>query len=211
MLSAYCSALGESWFQCRSGGGHPFAPRAKPELVCPREPRAGSPLPGGRVDLNAEVSGYSHSGFAIAGPWAFFQLSRNHFAMCGVKGSSNPVCWAEEAYLRRIPAVFSLVVFTLTLTAQPPARPAAKSKPAATVTGAATMVSTPAVLKNSPLDLPVRKVVLYKNGVGYFEHAGTVNGNQRVAIDFTSSQLNDVLQSLRVLEGGGGGVGGGHK
>jgi len=29
--------------------------------------------------------------------------------------------------------------------------------------------SSPAAVK----DLPVRKVVLYKNGVGYFEHAGT--------------------------------------
>ena len=55
-------------------------------------------------------------------------------------------------------------------------------------------------------DLPVRKVVLYKNGVGYFEHAGTVNGNQRVAIDFTSSQLNDVLQSLTALDSKGGKV-----
>jgi hypothetical protein len=44
--------------------------------------------------------------------------------------------------------------------------------------------------------------------VGYFEHAGTVTGNQRVAIDFTSSQLNDVLQSLTVLDGGGGRIAG---
>jgi hypothetical protein len=57
-------------------------------------------------------------------------------------------------------------------------------------------------------DLPVRKVVLYKNGVGYFEHAGAVNGNQRVAIDFTSPQLNDVLQSLTVLDEGGGRIAG---
>jgi hypothetical protein len=57
-------------------------------------------------------------------------------------------------------------------------------------------------------DLPVRKVVLYKNGVGYFEHAGTVSGNQKVAIDFTSPQLNDVLQSLTVLDEGGGRIGG---
>ena len=55
-------------------------------------------------------------------------------------------------------------------------------------------------------DLPVRKVVLYKNGVGYFEHAGTVTGDQRVAIDFTSSQLNDVLQSLTALDDRGGKV-----
>ncbi|MGA3130118.1 MAG: hypothetical protein ABSD59_04910, partial [Terracidiphilus sp.] len=58
------------------------------------------------------------------------------------------------------------------------------------------------------IDLPVRKVVLYKNGVGYFEHAGTVSGNQRVAIDFTSPQLNDVLQSLTVLDEGGGRIAG---
>jgi len=57
-------------------------------------------------------------------------------------------------------------------------------------------------------DLPVRKVVLYKNGIGYFEHAGSVNGNQRVSIDFTSSQLNDVLQSLTVLDEGGGRIAG---
>lgn len=56
--------------------------------------------------------------------------------------------------------------------------------------------------------LPVRKVVLYKNGVGYFEHAGAVNGNQRVTIDFTSPQLNDVLQSLTVLDEGGGRIAG---
>jgi len=65
-------------------------------------------------------------------------------------------------------------------------------------------VATPPVIK----DLPVRKVVLYKNGVGYFEHAGTVTGNQRVAVDFTSAQLNDVLQSLTVLDEGGGRIGG---
>jgi hypothetical protein len=56
--------------------------------------------------------------------------------------------------------------------------------------------------------LPVRKVVLYKNGVGYFEHAGAVSGNQRVTIDFTSPQLNDVLQSLTVLDEGGGRIAG---
>jgi hypothetical protein len=44
--------------------------------------------------------------------------------------------------------------------------------------------------------------------VGYFEHSGLVQGNQRVAIDFTSQQLNDVLQSLTVLDEGGGRIGG---
>ena len=69
---------------------------------------------------------------------------------------------------------------------------------------AAAVAAVPVVAK----DLPVRKVVLYKNGVGYFEHSGSVSGNQRVSIDFTSAQLNDVLQSLTVLDEGGGRIGG---
>jgi hypothetical protein len=52
--------------------------------------------------------------------------------------------------------------------------------------------------------LPVRRVVLYKNGVGYFEHLGRVRGSQEVHIDFTSAQLNDVLKSLTVLDLAGG-------
>jgi len=56
--------------------------------------------------------------------------------------------------------------------------------------------------------LPVHQVVLYKNGIGYFEHLGSVAGNQRVAIDFTSSQLNDVLQSITILDDNGGRIGG---
>ncbi|PYT48572.1 MAG: hypothetical protein DMG44_14310 [Acidobacteria bacterium] len=52
--------------------------------------------------------------------------------------------------------------------------------------------------------LPVRRVVLYKNGVGYFEHLGRVRGSQDVHVDFTSAQLNDVLKSLTVLDLSGG-------
>ncbi|MFC5864222.1 carboxypeptidase regulatory-like domain-containing protein [Acidicapsa dinghuensis] len=60
----------------------------------------------------------------------------------------------------------------------------------------------------TPHELPVRQVILYKNGVGYFEHTGQVNGNQRITVDFTTSQLNDVLQSLTVLDDNGGRIGG---
>jgi hypothetical protein len=52
--------------------------------------------------------------------------------------------------------------------------------------------------------LPVTRVILYKNGVGYFEHAGQVRGNQDVNVDFTTAQLNDVLKSLTVLDLGKG-------
>jgi hypothetical protein len=58
----------------------------------------------------------------------------------------------------------------------------------------------------SPDQLPVRRVVLYKNGVGYFEHVGRIRGSQNVTIDFNSSQLNDVLKTLTVLDLGSGRV-----
>jgi hypothetical protein len=97
-----------------------------------------------------------------------------------------------------------LFAFTLRLAAQnPAANQPSKNSPAATA-GVAIAAAIPAAIK----DLPVRKVVLYKNGVGYFEHAGTVVGNERVAVDFTSSQLNDVLQSLTALDEGGGRIAG---
>jgi len=56
--------------------------------------------------------------------------------------------------------------------------------------------------------LPVKRVVLYKNGIGYFEHLGHVRDNQDVAISFTSGQLNDVLKTLTVLDLNGGRIAG---
>jgi hypothetical protein len=52
--------------------------------------------------------------------------------------------------------------------------------------------------------LPIKRVVLYKNGVGYFEHHGRIRDNQDVTISFTSGQLNDVLKSVTVLDLNGG-------
>jgi hypothetical protein len=90
------------------------------------------------------------------------------------------------------------------LNAAPVPKPAPKPTPAAPATSDIGASVSSSVIK----DLPVRRVVLYKNGVGYFEHAGSVAGNQRVGIDFTSAQLNDVLQSLTVLDEGGGRIAG---
>ena len=99
-------------------------------------------------------------------------------------------------------APLPILAFTLHLAAQTTAANAPKKNDAA-IPSAAPAPTTAAIK-----DLPVRKVVLYKNGVGYFEHAGSVSGNQRVTIDFTSPQLNDVLQSLTVLDEGGGRIAG---
>jgi hypothetical protein len=64
--------------------------------------------------------------------------------------------------------------------------------------------SNPATNAGEAARLPVTRVILYKNGVGYFEHAGHVRGSQEVNVDFTTAQLNDVLKSLTVLDLGKG-------
>ncbi len=56
----------------------------------------------------------------------------------------------------------------------------------------------------APATLAVRRVILYKTGVGYFEHLGSVRDRQNVTVRFTSAQLNDVLNSLTVLDLGKG-------
>ena len=103
-----------------------------------------------------------------------------------------------------------LCALTLDIAAQTPAAHASrKNNTPANADHDGAAAAPPATGAAGPLkDLPVRKVVLYKNGVGYFEHAGSVTGNQRVTIDFTSPQLNDVLQSLTVLDEGGGRIAG---
>jgi hypothetical protein len=51
----------------------------------------------------------------------------------------------------------------------------------------------------SAVSIPIRQVVLFSSGVGYFEHYGTVSGDGSAELPFKAAQINDVLKSL-VLE-----------
>lgn len=51
---------------------------------------------------------------------------------------------------------------------------------------------------------PVRRVVLYKHGVGYFERETAVTGNQAVTLTFPQREVSDVLKSLTVMDLNGG-------
>lgn len=55
--------------------------------------------------------------------------------------------------------------------------------------------------------LPLRRVILYSNGVAYFERRGTVTGRAEVNLSFKQSQINDVLKSMVVLDLGRGRIG----
>ncbi len=53
-------------------------------------------------------------------------------------------------------------------------------------------------------ELPVREVVLFKHGVGYFQRSGDVKAGDTAQLDFKADEMNDVLKSLTVEERGGG-------
>lgn len=47
--------------------------------------------------------------------------------------------------------------------------------------------------------LPLRRVILYSNGVAYFERRGTVSNRAEINLQFKQSQVDDVLKSMLVL------------
>jgi hypothetical protein len=57
-------------------------------------------------------------------------------------------------------------------------------------------------------ELPVREVILYKHGVGFFERLGTLGAGESTRLDFRPTEMNDVLKSLTVQEKGGGKISG---
>jgi hypothetical protein len=104
--------------------------------------------------------------------------------------------------MRRLSAVLTFAVLVLSASgiAQTENKAAAKAAVKSSHAAAAPV--------ETAAELPIHRVVLYKNGVGYFEHEGRVSGNQELNIRFTTSQLNDVLKSLTVVDLGGGKVSG---
>jgi hypothetical protein len=52
-------------------------------------------------------------------------------------------------------------------------------------------------------NVPVKTVMLFSSGVGYFEHTGTVEGSGSTELHFKSQQINDILKSLILQDSGG--------
>lgn len=57
-------------------------------------------------------------------------------------------------------------------------------------------------------ELPVRTVILYKHGVGYFERSGELRAGESARLDFKASDMNDVLKSLTLEDKSGGKISG---
>ena len=56
-------------------------------------------------------------------------------------------------------------------------------------------------------EVPVKEVVLFSSGVGYFQHEGTVHDDASTELRFKTAQINDILKSLVLNDLGGGRVG----
>lgn len=56
-------------------------------------------------------------------------------------------------------------------------------------------------------EVPVREVVLFSSGVGYFQHEGKVQGDATAELRFKTAQINDVLKSLVLQDLDGGRAG----
>jgi hypothetical protein len=59
-----------------------------------------------------------------------------------------------------------------------------------------------------PAGLPVRTVILYKHGVGFFEREGSLGPGESARLEFNASDMNDVLKSLTIQDRGGGKISG---
>lgn len=71
---------------------------------------------------------------------------------------------------------------------------------------AAKSIVKSAVAEN-PAMLPIRRVILYSNGVAYIERRGMVSGDAEINLSFKQSQVDDVLKSMVVLDLGQGKIG----
>ena len=53
-------------------------------------------------------------------------------------------------------------------------------------------------------ELPVREVILYKHGVGFFERSGTLGAGESARLDFRPTEMNDVSEIAHHPGKGGG-------
>ncbi len=67
--------------------------------------------------------------------------------------------------------------------------------------------SQPFQAKPASEQLPIKRVILYSNGVAYIERRGWVTGNAQIDLSFKQSQVDDVLKSMVVLDLGQGKIG----
>lgn len=70
------------------------------------------------------------------------------------------------------------------------------------------LLAAPLLAQEGAPTLPIRRIVLYKHGVGYFARQGSVDGDARIPLRFKVREMSDLLKSMTVLDLGGGTIAG---
>lgn len=65
-------------------------------------------------------------------------------------------------------------------------------------------VSTIVTAEDEPSAVPLKRVVLFNSGVGFFERLADVEGDVQVNLKFKTADVNDLLQSMVLQDFGGG-------
>jgi hypothetical protein len=99
----------------------------------------------------------------------------------------------------------TLLVFTLIFAFTTPTQ--AQTRRATRALAATAPASSPAPRGQLAQSLPIRRVILYSNGVAYIERRGLVDGHAEINLSFKQSQVDDVLKSMVVLDLGKGRIG----
>ena len=77
----------------------------------------------------------------------------------------------------------------------------AKKRPAVTKGAFSRFNEPPSPIRSASVSsLPIRRVILYSNGVAFIERRGMVTGNAEINLSFKQSQVDDVLKSMVVLD-----------
>jgi hypothetical protein len=71
---------------------------------------------------------------------------------------------------------------------------------------AGSAVSWAAAEEKAASPLPLKKVVLFNSGVGFFEHNAEITGDARIDLKFNVEDINDLLKSMVLQDMGGGKV-----
>lgn len=96
----------------------------------------------------------------------------------------------------RLFALVALAGLAVSLSALAPAAVAQTGRPAGAASGPGAV--------EGPDSMPVRRITLYRSGVGAFQRESVVVDNSRVQLKFDVSQINDILKSLQLLDLDGG-------
>lgn len=74
----------------------------------------------------------------------------------------------------------------------------------AAATALAAIAPNWAAAQDKPADVPVKRVVMFSSGVSFYEHAGDVEGNAKIDLQFNVRDINDLLKSMVLQDLGGG-------